>query len=392
MKFLIIPTPSPGHLLAMVPFCWALRLAGHEVLVASRRDVADTAVRAGLHAAPLAALDVPLDDLRAVVNPDMFPQPLFADRQQPRGAGLWHITAQNWHRHAIDHLDAFAEVARDWGADVIVTDPLATIGRALGAELELPVVSHRWGIDPTGGPFTEHTAQLAAESAAPGGRALAEPVAVLDICPPPVQAPDAPEGILMRFVPYNGTGTLPEPIPKRQGRKRIAVCFGGSVLALTGARPLRAAVDALAKLPDADVVVALSPGERELLGEQPEHIRVVENLPLQLFLADCDALVHHGGSTTGLTGCWFGLPQLVLPQMFDQFDYAQGIVRAGVGRTAETRDAQEDIGGLADAVTALLEEPAYTAAAHDVGAALRTAADPSAVAEHVLAAVEGSDR
>lgn len=384
MKFLVVPVPSPGHLLAMVPFCWALRLAGHEVLVASRADVTAAAQRAGLDAADLPALEVPMDTLRNQVSPEMFPVPLFAERGGA-GQGLWHIAAQNWHRHAVEFFEVFADLAREWGAQVIVTDPLATIGRALGAELGLPVISHRWGIDPTGGPFTERTAALVAESDIAGGRTAAAPVVTLDICPPALQAPDAVPSDLLQFIPFNGTGVLSGELRTRSDRRRAAVCFGGSVLSLTGARPLRNVVEALVSIPDLEIVVALSAADRPLLGEQPERVRVLEQVPLQLFLRDCDVLVHHGGSTTGLTGTRYGLPQLVLPQMFDQFDFARGIARTGSGIAAEDAAAQNDIDALADSARALLDDPSYRAGARKLGADIREAPAPATVVADIEA-------
>ncbi|MGW4714329.1 nucleotide disphospho-sugar-binding domain-containing protein [Nocardia sp. NPDC004260] len=380
MKFLVVPVPSSGHLLAMVPFCWALRQAGHEVLVASRNDVTATALRSGLNAVEVTALDVPMDQLRTQVNPGMFPLPLFADRDQSSGQGLWQIAAQNWHNHARQYLETFAAVATDWGAEVILTDPLATIGRALGAQLELPVLVHRWGIDPTGGPFTDRTAALAEEA----GTRLADPVAVLDICPPRLQAPDAPPSIRLGYVPFNGTGVLPPWHRNQHGRKRIAVCMGGSTLGLTGPRPLQSVLAALAAFDDAEVIVALSAPDRATVGELPDHVRVVEEVPLNLFLSSCDLLVHHGGSTTGLTAGWFGLPQLVLPQMFDQFDYARGLVRSGAGLAAETAAGQGDVEALTTAIRTLLREPRFRAAAEQIGADLRAAPAPGDVVSQVV--------
>ncbi|MEW1741135.1 nucleotide disphospho-sugar-binding domain-containing protein [Nocardia beijingensis] len=380
MKFLVVPVPSSGHLLAMVPFCWALRLAGHEVLVASRSDVTATALRAGLNAVEVTALNVPMDQLRTQVNPDMFPLPLFAERDQSSGQGLWQIAAQNWHNHARQYVETFAQVATDWGAEVILTDPLATIGRALGAQLDLPVLVHRWGIDPTGGPFTERTAALADEA----GTRLADPVAVLDICPPRLQAPDAPPGIRLGYVPFNGTGTLPSWHRNEDRRKRIVVCMGGSTLGLTGPRPLASVLAASAAIDDAEVVVALSAHDRATVGELPDHVRVVEEVPLNLFLPGCDLLVHHGGSTTGLTAGWFGLPQLVLPQMFDQFDYARGLVRSGAGLAAQSPAEQGEVDALTTSIRTLLREPRFRAAAEQIGADLRAAPAPGDVVSQVV--------
>ncbi|WP_225732163.1 MULTISPECIES: nucleotide disphospho-sugar-binding domain-containing protein [unclassified Nocardia] len=380
MKVLVVPTPSTGHLLAMVPFCWALRLAGHDVLVAARRDATATALRSGLQAADLPELQVPMDELRKAVNPSMFPAPVFADRDQPTGQGMWHFAAQSWFGQAGQYLDAYVAVAKDWGADMVLSDPLATVGRALGAALELPVLVHRWGVDPTGGPFAERTAALAAES----GTALADPAAILDICPASLQAPDAPAGTALRFIPFNGTGLLPEWHRNTEGRKRIAVCLGGSTLSLTGPRPLLAILDAVRRV-DAEVIVTLSAADRASVGALPDGVRVVEDVPLQLFLPDCDLLIHHGGSTTGFTACRYGVPQLVLPQMFDQFDYARGITRTGAGLAAVDAAAQADIDALTDSIANLLRDSAFRDGAEQVGRDILAAPSPHEVVARIVA-------
>jgi UDP:flavonoid glycosyltransferase YjiC (YdhE family) len=48
MRVLILCTPVPTHFMPLVPMVWALRSAGHDVLVARRPDVMATVPAAGL--------------------------------------------------------------------------------------------------------------------------------------------------------------------------------------------------------------------------------------------------------------------------------------------------------------------------------------------------------
>lgn len=374
MRVLVIPVPSAGHLFAYVPLCWALRAEGHEVLVASRPDIAAVARGAGLNTVDV-DLQIPLEQMRKAFTEDMFPATPFGRRDTPQGRGFWQIAARNWYGHAESHLDLFLAVARRWHADVVLTDPLALVGRMVGAALGVPTVVHRWGIDPTGGPFTEAAGPLLAGLADRLGLGgLPDPDLVVDICPPSLQALDAVPGRPVRFAPYNGAGPLPEWAGTRVGAtRRVAVCFGGTVLSLAGTRALHRLMDALDGVPDAEVTAVFTASDRRVVGDLPARVRVLEQVPLNLFLDDVDVLLHHGGSTTGLTGIRYGLPQLVLPQIFDQFDYGQRLAAAGAGITVEDAAGQADVGRLREAVRSLLDDPGYTDAAERLRAEMDAA-------------------
>jgi UDP:flavonoid glycosyltransferase YjiC (YdhE family) len=182
---------------------------------------------------------------------------------------------------------------------------------------------------------------------------------------------DAAPGHWFRYALYNGGGSLPEWATVRGARPRVCVCPGGSVMELTGAGPVRRLLQALEGI-DAEVVAALSPGNRRLLGDVPPHVRVVESLPLNLFLDTCDVIAHHGGSGTGLTATAHGVPQLVLPQWTDQFDYARGIAEAGAGIAVSDAEGQRDVEGLRTAFTALLTNPEYAANARRLKAEMES--------------------
>jgi UDP:flavonoid glycosyltransferase YjiC (YdhE family) len=373
MRVLTVTPPGSSHLAAMVPLCWALRAAGHEVLVAALPDSVSAARGAGLNVVEIGT-EQPTDE---GPGEDMFPAEAAGQRDTDLGRFIWHLLATDMAQHATDNVEEWLRVARAWGPDLLLVDPMALAGRILQGVLGVPAVAHRWGVDPTAGPFEEKVQELLAPLCGRLGLpGLPAPTLVIDPCPPSLQAEDAPTGQLIRYVPHNGTASLPEWALTRPAGRRICVCMGGTVMALAGPRSFLRTVDALAGLDDVDAVAALTPADRHTVGELPAGIRVVESLPLNLFLGTCDLLIHHGGSGTGLTGTSFGLPQLVLPQLADEFDYGRRLAEAGAGISIPDAAGQSDVDGIRAAITKLLADPGYAEAAQRLRAEIDAAPAP----------------
>jgi rhamnosyltransferase subunit B len=68
----------------------------------------------------------------------------------------------------------------------------------------------------------------------------------------------------------------------------------------------------------------------------PPSIKVAAHLPFDRLLPRVAALVHHGGIGTTAAALAAGVPQLIAPFAFDQFDNAARIVRLGVGQRCAT--------------------------------------------------------
>ena len=73
----------------------------------------------------------------------------------------------------------------------------------------------------------------------------------------------------------------------------------------------------------------------------PSHVVHFAYAPLSHLLPHCAALIHHGGIGTCSQALRAGIPQLIQPYAFDQFDNGARIEKLGVGRTISRRAFHE---------------------------------------------------
>jgi UDP:flavonoid glycosyltransferase YjiC (YdhE family) len=64
----------------------------------------------------------------------------------------------------------------------------------------------------------------------------------------------------------------------------------------------------------------------------PSQIRTCTYVSLKKLLPHCAAIVHHGGIGTTSQSLAAGVPQIIRPMAFDQFDNAQRVEKLGCGR------------------------------------------------------------
>ena len=362
MRVLILPPPAAStHLMAMVPLSWALRAAGHEVLVAGTPDLRGTAASAGLGFAPIgspAEFDKAFD---GVPSENVFPAPEwmlpeFADQKR----NLLERQADMQAGYTRSFLGEYRELAASWGPDLLVADLTLHLARVLGGILRIPVVTHRWGVDPTGAAFENRAReQLEELCRAEGLAGLPDPAMLVDPCPASLQWEDAPRGVPMRYVPANGAGSRPDWAGGARERRRICVCPGRTVLRVVGPRSMRRVAEAISTLVDVEAVFAMTEEDSARVGPLPRGCRVVESLPLNLVLEDCDAFVSLGGGGSALTAAALGVPQLVMPQWFDHFDLGRRLAEAGAGCSIDSKEGQADVGRIAQTLVALVEDPSY---------------------------------
>ncbi|MEU2582961.1 nucleotide disphospho-sugar-binding domain-containing protein [Streptomyces avermitilis] len=393
MRVLMMTTPVSTHLTPLVPLAWAFRAAGHEVLVAGRSDVQAAARSAGLNAVEIGGpldLDGMLAQRIGGVRPlEAWGRPPF-DQLSNFG--------RLWMAQTLEVLPDYLAFARVFRPDLIVSEPLEYMSLIAGAELGVPVVQQRWGVDPLSGPALANGRTWFKDAYTGLGLSdLPRPAVILDPCPPSLQLPGIEPGVPMRYVPFNGNGRLPpwlrEEWRRRQERadhgpiRRVAVSLGGRTLAYNGVPLMRGILSAFAELPDTEAVVTVEEEYREAIGPVPAQVRLIDPVPLHLLLDSCAAVVHHGGSGTAMTATSFGLPQFVLPQLADQFWHGDRLVEAGAAICLDDADRQNDAGELSAALATLLADPGYAKAAGELRremAAMPTPADVVADLEHLV--------
>ncbi|MFD8484071.1 nucleotide disphospho-sugar-binding domain-containing protein [Kitasatospora sp. NPDC059673] len=386
MRVLVMASPVPTHLLPLLPVAWAARAAGHEVLVAGQPDLVEAARGGGLSIAVVGHEQREIEERR---------QRRMLGQADPGGDGgarrepPWKSLADRWRARVEDVLPDVLRIAERWRPDVVLADPLEYASLIVGGVRGIPVVHHRWGVDSfTSRDFDRIQQALAGICQDHGLPGLPGPDLVLDPCPPSLQHPDAAPAHPVRFVPSNGVGLRPDWAPKPAGTRRICVSLGLRTLALEGPAVIAAALRGLGSLPGVQTVATVPAEHRAGLGALPASVRLVDPTPLDLFLDGCDAVVHHGGSGTGLAAIARGLPQLVLPQTPWTAEHAERVTALGVGLSLPAEEQQRDPAAVAGAVARLLDEPAFRAATARLRAELHAMPTP-ADAVTALAALAG---
>lgn len=136
-------------------------------------------------------------------------------------------------------------------------------------------------------------------------------------------------------------------------------------------RDLVAQVRRLARLlPDHRFVVSLGDAARA----RPEPLEVTDgvvvhaHVPYDDVVPRCAAVVHHGGAGITYSAVRAGVPALVCPRDYDQFDFAARVVAAGAGRRVRRLDGRRTADALRQVVTmdrAALTRLAAAAAGYD---------------------------
>ncbi|MFE6104075.1 nucleotide disphospho-sugar-binding domain-containing protein [Streptomyces laurentii] len=381
MRVLVMATPSPTHFTPMVPMLWALRAAGHDVLVVCQPDDLGAVASAGLNATSIGeAFDGETFLLRGLEGK----RPLEA---RPRESFKVWGYGRVWAGQSERVVDEYLAFTREHRPDLILSDPLDYAALIVGAVLDVPVVQHRWGVDPFSADARKE-ARVALQHVCDrlGIAELPEPAELFDPCPPSLQLPHAAPGTPIRAVPFNGNGQLPQWLRQSpavaSGIRRVAFTLGGS-LPLNGVPLARNVLTALGATPGVEIIATVDERFRAEIGPLPGPVRLVDPVPLNLLFGSCDAVVHHGGAGTTMTATSFGLPQLVLPQLADHFAHGDRLTDLGAGIAFDTAEGQARGDWLQEALAELLEAPGYAKAAAELGREMARMPAPSQVVADV---------
>lgn len=383
MRVVLTTSALEGHFFPMVPLAWALRAAGHEVLVNAPANFTPTITSTGLYAAgfvpPVQFEDFMLRDRQGrPVQPPANPR----DRRESGGRA--------WGRLAALMLDATLELVEAYRPDVIISEPNEYAGSMAATRYGIPWIEHGWGIMgmPEFKPAT--TAELAPELSRLGQTGLTEPDLKIDTCPPSLCEESAPDTLPMRYVPYNGAAVAPDWVFEERTGPRICLTFGG-VLPRHGRKDFRGMLrDWTLALPrlGAEVVVAVADDLTAQWSPLPAGVRTAGWLPLSLTLPACDLVVHHGGVGSTLTTVIAGLPQLLTPQLVDQFENARRITALGAGLSLQPEDLSTT--AVLDRCAELLADSTFGKIARSVAEENAKRPTPAEVASQIEEFVAGS--
>ncbi|MFD9594686.1 nucleotide disphospho-sugar-binding domain-containing protein [Kitasatospora sp. NPDC059973] len=347
MRILFTGPAAPSHLFPMVPTAQALRAAGHDVLFASPKPM-DQLRQAGFPIAEIGdgrplreAFEEATGEEARYSRPDLDQDQIF----DMAAAAFAHAS-----RSTVDDLLA---VAGAWEPDLLIHDSCLASAQLVAAKLKIPAALQNFGLtsglDLAGRLATHFTDVYEAHGVA--GPAETTP---LDIVPASLGGDGG--GLRMRYLPYNGGGVVPGDLLRRGTRPRVAVTLGTVVAEMDGVHAISRLIEAAAGV-DAEFLLAVGEADLSHLGPLPANVRPLPWVPLAELLRVCDAVVHHGGSGSTLTGLQAGVPQLLLPQGADNFAVADILTATG----AALRSASADVDTAL--LTRLVEDPALRDAA-----------------------------
>jgi rhamnosyltransferase subunit B len=150
------------------------------------------------------------------------------------------------------------------------------------------------------------------------------------------------------FVSYDGTGAGPDVIPERP-----ALVFAAGTANIQAREFFLTAARLCRSLALPGMLVTQHPSQ--IPADLPPDVRHVPFTPFARLLPRMLAIVHHGGIGTSARALAAGIPQLVVPNAYDQFDNARRLVRLGVGLSVSRGAFTVDI--ASQALRRLLGDP-----------------------------------
>ena len=375
MRILFSSSSGYGHVFPMVPLAKAFVAAGHDVLWATGASSCRLLDGTGIETAPAGLAGPDLARKRGAVlsEAEQLPPPERAAFVFPRMFGEAFTPAM---------VRDLLPLARAWRPDLMIHENAELGSPVVGSVLDVPSLTHAFG-----GAVPADNLIAAGELVAPVWAAEGQELPAyagcftslyLDICPPSVQSvPTDHIGASQSLRPVSDTGPAPDPVPDHlvdDGRPLVYLTLG---TVRNNSPVLRPAVDALAALP-VRLLVTLGPdGDPQVLGSQPDNVRVEHWVHQPQVLEHSSVVVSHAGSGTFLGALALGLPQLCLPQAADQFRNAAGGARSGAALVFPPAEADPD--AIAGAVTRLLAEERFRRNAAKVAGEITHMPSPAVV-------------
>ncbi|MBJ3815661.1 glycosyltransferase [Shimwellia pseudoproteus] len=365
MRILFVGPPLYGLLYPVLSLAQAFRVNGHEVVVASTDKFAQKAAQAGLvtfDAAP--GFDSEADYRRREA----------LRKKNNAGTKMGHFSF--FSDEMADRLVAFTA---QWHPDLIVYPPLGVIGPLLAAKFDIPVVMQSVGFAHKPWHIKGVTRSLADAYARHGVVEPPRDLAWIDVTPPSMSIleNDGEPVISMQYVPYNGGAVWQSWWDRTPGRRRLLVSLGTLKPMVDGLDLISWVMDSADEV-DAEIILHLSDNARDDLHDLPPNVRLVDWIPMGVFLNGADGFIHHGGAGNTLTALHAGIPQIVFGQGADRPVNAQAVVDRGCGIIPGEQ------GLTTGMINDFLNTPSFGAAAADVAAEMAAQDSPSTVASTII--------
>ncbi len=371
MRILFTGPAAPSHLFPMVPTAQALRAAGHEVLFASPRPF-DQLRQAGFPIVEIGdgrpvreAFEEVAGARASYAQPDMTQEEIIE-----MAAAAFALAS----RSTVEDLLAVAE---GWGTDLLVHDSCLASAQLVAARLGIPAALQNFGVSSG----LDMAARLAGHFADVYEKhGVAAPAATTPLNIVPASLGGDPGGLRMRYLPYNGGGVVPAELLRRGHRPRVAVTLGTVLTGTDGVGAITPLIESAGAV-DAEFLLAVDDADLGHLGTLPDNVRPLPWVPLAELLRVCDAVVHHGGSGSTLTGLQAGVPQLLLPQGADNFAVADALAATGAALQSASADVDRAL------LTRLVADPALREGAARLRAENDALPTPAAVVPDIEALV-----
>lgn len=402
MRVLLTSFAHRTHFQGLVPLAWALRTAGHDVLVASQPALTDVIAGAGLTAVPVGsdhrlfeiAPDAAAQVHRYTTDLDFYGRARELDSWEFL-LGMEEATAR-WVYPVVNNDSFVAELvdfARDWRPDLVLWEPFTFAGASAAKACGAAHARVLWGSDLTGyfrHRFQEHRRRRPPDDRPdPLGAWLTELAARFDLefsddlavgqwsidqLPPSFRLETGLPSVPVRFLPYNGTAVIPKWLAHNDGIRRVCLTGGFSGLPFAAdPKELSRTLSALAGF-DGEIVLT---GPRIDSASLPDNIRQVDFVPLHALLQKCVAIIHHGGAGTWATALHHGIPQIAVAHEWDCMLRGQQTAELGAG--IYLRPDQVDADALVSSLGQVVDNPVYAENARKLRAEALSAPTPQDV-------------
>ncbi|GII90679.1 activator-dependent family glycosyltransferase [Sinosporangium siamense] len=395
------------HFSGMVPLAWALHNAGHEVRVASQPAMTGHVTRAGLTSVPVGGnhnLGMLLK-FADTLDPDA-PPPFDFTEDRPEKLTWDYLTAGFgdevvpwWWRVINDPMiGELTEFCRQWRPDLVIWEPITFAGPIAAKACGAAHVRFVWSADLFGAMRGRYVQVRDRQPPDAREDALARWIglrgekyagvefsedmttgqATIDYTPPSLRLDVDLDYVPLRFTPYTGRSVVPDWLRAPPERPRVCLTLGTSAVGHHDAFKV-SVQDVLTSLGelDVEVVATLPRSQAERLTGVPPNTTIADFVPLNVLLPTCSAVINHGGPGTVFTALTYGVPQLVLPSVFDELILARRLAEHGAGLTIAPDAAKGTL--IADHVRRLLNEPSLRAGAARIRGEMLAMPSPAAL-------------